>query len=833
MEPNKIIQLFLALFLIISASLKAQDASPKQYSDPDLRFALPADCKVRMNWISAPIEDSVVKKRSIYNLCFGVDLYNQPWIGFHNEDVLNPVKQYQFTVSPRYENFTILENGALLFATDNDLGYVAPPNYKTKDYNNRIKAFFQPISALPISNCKIYPGAGNALFLSGKNGASGQYEVYLLAPEKTTTGSSIKQYKKIFSGPEDFVGIAGDSSTFYIATYKVILKINTKDNKVSKIPLNTMDRNIRGLAYNTQSGLYYCTDKGVGFLGTNTNIPFLSCVEPKIYIRGGTLYVLCSKTLGVLSFDNIGDLKRYDRPIETVPATNNPDAKVSIIHFFEGPSPAQTFKDRKYTATFGKDTTRYIYAEIYLENLLVQKQLNKQMVSMSIQYPFGRFGGSQKMLFNYDLNTPTLVYSFQYGNGILGSFYPGEYILNTYLNDIKVDERSFTVTGKPTIIEAAAQNDTVKLRELIRNGADVNYKNEYGTTALMQVTAMGDLETTKMLIDRGADVNARNSTGQSPLITACLCYGNNTPIVKLLLAHNADVNAANKDGETPLITELIKLSSSAETAKMLIDAGANVNAKDAKGQTPLMCINRWISNPASAQIIEMLLKKGNDPNANQLDGTPMIFAAAERSDCNSLELLLNYGANPNAIRKFGNTGTRSILNALLENYTYSADPDKKQRILKSIDFLCEKGGRLTNDEEKSNFYGSYWKGLPNNVICEMLERQDETVKYYDTQDTTIQKVIIKRLITLAFNDIVKATSTSDYHNALSLCKTAKEYADKHNLISGIPEIYFDLGLLSLNCGYEEDAGRYLKNYMEVAPDGPLASKAKSMLRKID
>ena len=839
MDRNKIIQLFLTLFVVLSVSLKAQDLSNKQYYDPNLRFALPADCKVKMNWIIAPIEDSVVKKASIYALSFGVDLYKQPWIGFHNEEILNLAMQYQFKLSPNYESFTFLENGAFLVANENDLGYVVAPNSKTKDYNNRITAQFQPIATLPIHKSKLYPGAGNCLFLSEKNEDSGLYEIYLLTPEKSSTGTSIKQYKKVYSSEKPITGIAGDSTTVYIASYQLLLKLNTKDGSISKIPANSTNGGIKGLAYNAQSGLFYCTEFGVGFVGANTCIPFLSCTEPQIYLRGGTLYVLISKTMGVLSFDNVGDLKRFDRPVEQVPSTNSTEVKPTMVRFFEGPSPAQPIPDRKYAVAFGKDTTRFIYGEITLQNLLYQKQPNKQIVEMVLTRPFSYGWESQKVFFDFGLNNSSLMGWFQFGNGVLGSNYPGEYTMTTYLNNIKLDTRNFKVNGNVTVVEAAAHKDTLKLRELIRNGADVNYKNEYGTSALIQIAIMGDLESSKMLIDRGADVNARNSSGESPLITACMRYSDNAPIVKLLLDHKADVNAADKDKETPLIKALTNYNTSPEIVKMLIDAGADVNVKDAKGQTPISSIGLWSNNKSNGQVMEMLLKKGADPNVKNEDGIPLIFTTISATSLDCLKALINSGVDPNTFGK--NNGVtdfdkdHSVLWCLLDKYIFTTSLTDKQRIMETIEFLYDKGGRLTREEELQEpiMYGSLWKYLPNRMIYDVIGRQGESIQYYQPKDTLLQKAIIFRLISLAYTKIFWAASDDDYFTAQYILKNASERAKKFNLIFQFPEIYFDLGLLNITLGDKKESEQYLNNYLEIAPYGSLSSKAKALLRKTE
>lgn len=50
--------------------------------------------------------------------------------------------------------------------------------------------------------------------------------------------------------------------------------------------------------------------------------------------------------------------------------------------------------------------------------------------------------------------------------------------------------------------------------------ADVNAKNKYGNTALMDAVFIGGLEVVKYLIKRGADVNAKDKYGDTELMKA-------------------------------------------------------------------------------------------------------------------------------------------------------------------------------------------------------------------------------------------------------------------------------------------------------------------------
>ena len=75
---------------------------------------------------------------------------------------------------------------------------------------------------------------------------------------------------------------------------------------------------------------------------------------------------------------------------------------------------------------------------------------------------------------------------------------------------------------------------------------------------------------TRALIDAGADINAKDEAGSTALMVASE-YGR-TEIVKLLIAAGADVNAKNELGWTALMWA--SRHGHTETVKLLIDAGA-------------------------------------------------------------------------------------------------------------------------------------------------------------------------------------------------------------------------------------------------------------------
>lgn len=86
---------------------------------------------------------------------------------------------------------------------------------------------------------------------------------------------------------------------------------------------------------------------------------------------------------------------------------------------------------------------------------------------------------------------------------------------------------------------------------LLKSGADINFQDKIGKTALHHATKRGDTEMVKFLLERGAAVDVPNKFGSTALHEA-IYSKNNSTIVKLLLDFNANINNACKRGETPL-----------------------------------------------------------------------------------------------------------------------------------------------------------------------------------------------------------------------------------------------------------------------------------------
>jgi ankyrin repeat protein len=116
-------------------------------------------------------------------------------------------------------------------------------------------------------------------------------------------------------------------------------------------------------------------------------------------------------------------------------------------------------------------------------------------------------------------------------------------------NAIKVYESKIEDIHNSPIYLAAWDGNSEILQFLVRHGADINWRNEYGWTPIHWAAQGGRTDTVEWLAQHGADINCRTESGDTPIHWAA--REGHTDAVKCLKQHGADVNATNNKGETP------------------------------------------------------------------------------------------------------------------------------------------------------------------------------------------------------------------------------------------------------------------------------------------
>lgn len=156
------------------------------------------------------------------------------------------------------------------------------------------------------------------------------------------------------------------------------------------------------------------------------------------------------------------------------------------------------------------------------------------------------------------------------------------------------------------LIDAARADDQNAVAALLGQGADVNAREEDGTTALAWAANHSNMAVAELLLKAGANTDLTNELGIGPLSLAIT--NGSVAMVKLLLSKGANSSIARENGETPLMTAARR--GQVEIMQLLLDRGANPSARDKKfGQTALM----WAAGYPAA--VRLLVEHGADVGA--------------------------------------------------------------------------------------------------------------------------------------------------------------------------------------------------------------------------
>lgn len=232
-------------------------------------------------------------------------------------------------------------------------------------------------------------------------------------------------------------------------------------------------------------------------------------------------------------------------------------------------------------------------------------------------------------------------------------------------------------TKDEQLIAAAEIGNKELVVQLLSQGANINWQDKLGDTALKNAVYRHQPDIIKLLLEHSADINIKDYKGWTPLRAAI--FADNPNIVKLLLDYGADVNTKDNDGLTPLRAAISQ--NRANMVKLLLEHGAhgadaNINIKDHREWTPV----RDAVYRNRPDIVKLLLDHDADVNIKDNNGlTPLMIAAtmppiiATFTKSHRLEiakLLLDAGANRFLKNKDGKT---AIDIAIKNKFTEIAD----------------------------------------------------------------------------------------------------------------------------------------------------------------
>jgi ankyrin repeat protein len=232
------------------------------------------------------------------------------------------------------------------------------------------------------------------------------------------------------------------------------------------------------------------------------------------------------------------------------------------------------------------------------------------------------------------------------------------------------------------LLLAAKSGDTGVVRQLLKKGANIEAKDEGGSTPLALAADFGHGDTVKLLLEEGADIVAGHLDGEAALVEAAM--EGNVKKVELMLERGADLKAKNEalfaaTESAPLVMEVpaaeaehirsqqkqvpngaaeFPFMDHAQTARSLLEKGATIEARDEGGSTPLI----QAAAHGETSVVKLLLEKGADIKATDNQGDTTLLVAA--CDCavatmpdtyDIMKVLLQKKANIEARDKRGGT----------------------------------------------------------------------------------------------------------------------------------------------------------------------------------
>ncbi|KAJ3642022.1 hypothetical protein Zmor_028486 [Zophobas morio] len=260
-----------------------------------------------------------------------------------------------------------------------------------------------------------------------------------------------------------------------------------------------------------------------------------------------------------------------------------------------------------------------------------------------------------------------------------GVYENAEMLLNSgaSINIVNKDERNALHYASESWKD---NRDVMKL--LIEKGTGVNVQDGNGKTALQLACLKGVYENAKMLLNSGASINIADKEENNALHYASRTLGINREVIKLLIEKGIDLNAQNGNGTAAL--QLACSRGVYENVEMLLDFGASIIIADKKNMNALKYASYFDKD--NQDIIELLIRKGIEVNAQCKNGNTALHAACQQGVYKNAETLLDSGAWINIM---DNQKDNELHNAL--------DSRKNNRDI--IALLIEKGVDVNSQNE--------------------------------------------------------------------------------------------------------------------------------------
>ena len=201
-----------------------------------------------------------------------------------------------------------------------------------------------------------------------------------------------------------------------------------------------------------------------------------------------------------------------------------------------------------------------------------------------------------------------------------------------------VSDTSYFKSGEDdwNLVESVIRSNHSNILLLLKRGADPDAKAEGGMSALMYAAELGDTMLVKLLVLNGADLELTQVEGTTPLLVAVL--NQHFPVAQYLLEKGANPDHQDDYKGNGLL--YAAAMNDYQMADLLLYYGASDTIRDSDGNTALMTAVFF----GSTETVDVLLQNGLGPDGTDKNKNTPLMIAAQQGNRDIITLLLEYGA---------------------------------------------------------------------------------------------------------------------------------------------------------------------------------------------
>ena len=211
-----------------------------------------------------------------------------------------------------------------------------------------------------------------------------------------------------------------------------------------------------------------------------------------------------------------------------------------------------------------------------------------------------------------------------------------------FLADNGADVNEIFALGEETFTTAlnvSITSDRPDIAEiLLSHGADPNYRDPSGRTALVYAVVTGE-EILRVLLSHGADPNIADKNKRTPLMLAALDVGTEPGIMEALIEYGADLNAQDEDGMTALLWVVGGKDRSPGLMMASLIRTGGIRAEGWKTWFALVVMYSAVKREAQLDSIRLLVRHGADVNISDNKGMNAVMCAMMGFDDEATEIL--------------------------------------------------------------------------------------------------------------------------------------------------------------------------------------------------